>query len=391
MTKNIIITGGGLSNKGAQAMLFTAIDEAKKRFPYSNIIVLSDGDYKNKNNLDGKYKFSFKPDIFKYFFSMGIYSKLKNISSEEINEARNILKDTGIMINVSGYALGSNWGLKKQLYYLSNIRVAKRYGIRVYLMPQSFGPFKYKSIMSVLMKKLIKFSLEKCDVIYAREKESFDELTQNFKLTNVILSPDLVIRNKEINYHNVFEQIPETITEPIKQNSIAIIPNMKNFEFGNKDEVISLYRKAIDSALNHGMNVYLIRHSSEDVIACNILNELYPDNSHVIFLAKDYSSIEFNEIVKNMNFVVASRYHSIVHAYKNKIPCIAIGWATKYYELLRIFKQEAYISDVRRESNNKSLENTFEKMLDRYVDESRVIGDVLIDVQTKNIFDVIKS
>ena len=42
--KNIIITGGELFNKGAQAMTFIAVDEMKKRFPDHQILVLSEMD-----------------------------------------------------------------------------------------------------------------------------------------------------------------------------------------------------------------------------------------------------------------------------------------------------------------------------------------------------------
>ena len=42
--KNIIITGGELFNKGAQAMTFITVDEMKKRFTDHNIYVLSEMD-----------------------------------------------------------------------------------------------------------------------------------------------------------------------------------------------------------------------------------------------------------------------------------------------------------------------------------------------------------
>ena len=34
---NVIITGGDLKNKGAQAMTFVTVDEIKKRFPEERI------------------------------------------------------------------------------------------------------------------------------------------------------------------------------------------------------------------------------------------------------------------------------------------------------------------------------------------------------------------
>ena len=49
--------------------------------------------------------------------------------------------------------------------------------------------------------------------------------------------------------------------------------------------------------------------------------------------------------LKQFQFIVASRFHAIVHAFKNGIPCIALGWATKYYDLMKQFGQEQYMLD----------------------------------------------
>ena len=57
--RNIIITGGELFNKGAEAMTFIAVDELKKRFPNHKIYVLSDMDLKRPKEEKEKYAFSF--------------------------------------------------------------------------------------------------------------------------------------------------------------------------------------------------------------------------------------------------------------------------------------------------------------------------------------------
>ena len=48
-----------------------------------------------------------------------------------------------MLIDISGYAIGSNWSDKVCSDYLDNIEFAQAYGVPVYLMPQSFGPFEY--------------------------------------------------------------------------------------------------------------------------------------------------------------------------------------------------------------------------------------------------------
>ena len=57
--RNIIITGGELFNKGAQAMTFVTVSELKKRFPNHKIILLSEMDKRRPKEEKAKYAFDF--------------------------------------------------------------------------------------------------------------------------------------------------------------------------------------------------------------------------------------------------------------------------------------------------------------------------------------------
>ena len=57
--KNIIITGGELHNKGAQAMTFVTVIELKKRFPDHQIYLLSELDLNRPKDEKKKYAFEF--------------------------------------------------------------------------------------------------------------------------------------------------------------------------------------------------------------------------------------------------------------------------------------------------------------------------------------------
>lgn len=71
------------------------------------------------------------------------------------------------------------------------------------------------------------------------------------------------------------------------------------------------------------------------------------------------------------------------------MPCIAIGWATKYHELLKIFRQENYIFDVRGNIDITATERAIDNMLENYKDESDIILEILKEVQGENVFDII--
>lgn len=69
-------------------------------------------------------------------------NKLKYISF--ITRLRDVLENTYAIVDISGYALSSQWRIGSAVGYLARIELAKKYGIKVYLMPQSFGFFSYK-------------------------------------------------------------------------------------------------------------------------------------------------------------------------------------------------------------------------------------------------------
>ena len=396
--KCFIITGGETFNKGAQAMTFVTIDNIRKMFKNSEIVLLSGREYNKKEEDEKIYKFKVLPSGLGYtlYFLGGIY-KLISLLSGKLKCSKKILKEiyeslqkaNGI-IDISGFALSSQWGVKSTINFLLNIAIAKKYKLPIYLMPQSFGPFNYKGMKKIFINHLMKKYLKYPSKIYCREAEGFNYL-KRYTNENLEKSYDLVLLNKEIDLKNIYLTKINLKSINIKENSVGIIPNMRNFEHGNKDNIIILYKKIINKLLEKNKNVYLIRHSYEDIEACKLLKNMYKYNDKVIIVIEELNCIEFENIIKKFQYVIASRYHSIVHSYKNGIPCISLGWATKYYELLKVFNQTDYILDVRNESGFNNIDDIIDKMNDNYKYNSNLIIKKLNSITKKNIFNVLRK
>lgn len=400
MSKYILITGGELFNKGAQSMTFITVNEIKSRFPDKRAVLLSARDFDRKESDKQKYTFDILPfnapiasqllgGFFKFLFKLKSSKNINKYKSyiEKLNE---VFKNSEAIIDISGYALSSQFGKGSSLGYIMRIMLAKKYKIKMYIMPQSFGPFRYKGISKYLLKYMLNKYLKYPEVIYTREKEGYEILKKNFNLPNLKQSYDLVLLNKGINYSNIYRNIPE-IKEFEDINGVAIVPNMKNFVHGNVEEIMSLYEIVIKKLINYGKKVYLIRHSYEDLKACKMIKERFHNNDQVIMIAEDMSCLEFDKLVKKFKFIIGSRFHSIIHAYKNAVPCIALGWATKYHELLKLFNQEDYIFDVRNNINFDNVSEALDKMINNYNDESKVIKLMLQKINKSNIFDVLED
>lgn len=381
-------------NKGAQAMTLIAVHELRERFPYHNIYVHSPVDLANKK-LD-KRVFTFK---FTGWYPLKFArcqrhpfqrSMILLRSGSELSEAEAIYRNTDFIVDVSGYALGSNWSDKICNDFLDILEFAKAFGIPVYLMPQSFGPFDFGKAREAIDNRIRKL-LPTAKVIFAREQEGYDALVNRYGLKNVRLAYDLVLSNTGINIKNVFVSAPEFDLLEIRTNSVAVVPNSMNSNVSSHDAVLSIYTEVISALLKRGRTVYLISHSAMDAALCRELKEAFGVNGNVVLLDRDFSCLEFNELVNKFAYLVASRFHSIVHAFKNGIPCIALGWATKYYDLLTLFGQEQYVLDFRDEIGTENVSTAIEKMDRAYRDESLKIQNKLVSVQEHNVFDVVSQ
>ena len=381
-------------NKGAQAMTLIAVHELRERFPYHNIYVHSPVDLANKK-LD-KRVFTFK---FTGWYPLKFArcqrhpfqrSMILLRSGSELSEAEAIYRNTDFIVDVSGYALGSNWSDKICNDFLDILEFAKAFGIPVYLMPQSFGPFDFGKAREAIDNRIRKL-LPTAKVIFAREQEGYDALVNRYGLKNVRLAHDLVLSNTGIDIKNVFVSAPDFDLPEIRTNSVAVVPNSMNSNVSSHDAVLSIYTEAISALLKRGRTVYLISHSAMDAALCRELKEAFSANGDVVLLDRDFSCLEFNELVNKFAYLVASRFHSIVHAFKNGIPCIALGWATKYDDLLTLFGQEQYVLDFRDAIVAESVFTAIEKMDSAYRDESLKIQNELVSVQKQNVFDVISQ
>jgi len=390
--RNIIITGGELFNKGAQAMTFITVHEIRKRFPDHRICLLSEMDLARPEAERQQYAFDFT-NWYPIKFARGQHKPLLRMickfrNGKELSQAEAIYKNCDAMIDVSGYALGSNWGAPNNNRYLDHLEFAHAFGIPVYLMSQSFGPFDFGDAHPGINERCRRL-LPGCRAILAREQEGYDALVNTYGLSNVHLAPDLVLNNKEIDLANIFKKVPPFELPEIAPGGIGIVPNGRNLSVGNSEAVLELYRAAVGRGLEQGKTVYLLHHAASDARICAGLKQDFSEEERVVLLEKEFSCLEFNELVKQFEYLVASRFHSIVHAYKNAVPCITLGWAKKYEELLAQFGQGAYLFDVREEINPDQFIAAMDQMNENCASESKKIQSKLALVQQSNVFDVL--
>jgi coenzyme F420-reducing hydrogenase beta subunit/polysaccharide pyruvyl transferase WcaK-like protein len=405
---NVIIVGGGLyGNIGAQAMTFTVVDQIRRKFPKKKIYLFSTSEFERSEREKDVYKFGIMP--------WGIGTKLNLLVEKQLikrefvsdewisqpeyqNEIKDLIKHTSFFIDVSGYRLGyrlfynknKEFSISIRSYdYLLNIMIAKKFSIPYYIFPQSFGPFNYpineKIFLYPLMWKYLRYPKK----IFSREEAGVKYLSQ-FTQKNLGQSRDIVLLNNGYKVNNIFKKNIQLKKPMISQDSVGVIPSLMVMKRIGEKEFFDIYKSIIIKVLQSGKKVYLLGHAQTDQSICKEIKDLFHNRKDVILISNNLNAFEIEKIISQFNFIVTSRYHSIVHAFKNGIPVLAIGWATKYFELMKDFNQLDYIFDTRKNLEKTKLLYSLEKLFKNYNTESQIIKSKLVHLEKNSAFEVLK-
>lgn len=399
--KNIIITGGNFRNKGAQAMLLITYYRLKEMYPDINYYYSSDDTkpakavagltYLNKYILFNALRIKAGMgvncfDLPEYLFRT--YNIIKKKNSALLFKEKSyidILDNTLFILDVSGFAISSKFMNRITWNLINLVENAHTCGIKVIIMPQSFGPFDYRCGRRKICEKL-GVVLKYPEMIFARESEGFNLLKYEFKLDNLQLSTDLVLQSKNINWDNM--RVHDANTFEIKDKSVAIIPNKKIMEkMSNSSDLFGIYAEIISGLLERGKEIYLVSHSSEDIILAKKIKNYFENDTRVHMIEYELNCYEFEDIVEKFEYIIASRYHSIVLAYRRCVPVIGIGWAVKYEELFDLLNQSEYIVKIVEIAKDKdSILRLINKMDESYEKEAITIKEALVTIQEKDCF-----
>ena len=254
-------------------------------------------------------------------------------------------------------------------------------------MPQSFGPFDFKSPEVIKYGKEV---LSKCEHIYAREKSGY-ELLKGIGLTNIEYMPDSVLLEKDFDPSLVVKNIGK-YREEIKikaEHNICIIPNYRLIDQGGMDmnKLLKLYSDIVDKYMK-SFDIYLVAHAGEDLTVCKAIKDKYKDDEKVKLIDHVMFSFNYEEFVKQMDFIVASRYHAIIHAYKEYVPAVILGWADKYQGVAEEVEQSQYIISL---DDSKAALNKIDEMAEHYLIEKETIKKNVLKVQEKDCYAFLRD
>lgn len=228
--------------------------------------------------------------------------------------------EVDMILDASGFAYGDTWGAKKANRRLgAHIRRWKLAGIKVVLLPQAFGAFRVPEL-----RKEMTFIFKEADRVYVRDSVSMRYVNGLHTSPNIIQKPDFT--------NLVAPIMPKNTSE--FSDRVAIIPNIKMIEAVPKGGVgyIDTMAGIIAAIRKEGREPFLLLHEADkDVDVAKLINATQAVPMKVV---AETHPLLIKGIIGASYAVVTSRFHGLVSALSQGVPCIATSWSHKYEELL---------------------------------------------------------
>jgi colanic acid/amylovoran biosynthesis protein len=321
MDKHIIeLRGVEFHNKGAELMLLAILERVRKELPKAIFVMEKRGTSApiHKQREVGVYtKLNFK--------KFGINTKHWGIlipKKIRMKHGYVLEKEINVVLDGSGFAFGDFWGPKKAGERLADhILNWKKEGKKVILLSQAFGAFTNEGL-----KAKMTTILDNADLIFARDKYSYEYLNGIAgQKEKIYLRPDFT--------NLINGKLPEYFDK--EKYEVAIIPNNKLLEsniFKERKEYVEFLKNLCESIKQLGRNpFFLIHEGDKDLKLAEEVNGLF--NLDVPILKED-NPLHVKGLIGNSVAVVTSRFHGLVSALAQAVPCLCVGWSHKYQALM---------------------------------------------------------
>ncbi len=319
-------------NKGAELMLRAILDKMRKQDFHTSFAMVP----------------SFKKAPYAKRSVLGLYQKvqhrpgriergmLANLIPRRIREKYGIVldKEIDVVFDAAGFAYGDQWGDNNTVWLAHYCKHWKKKGKKIIFLPQAFGPFTSPRVQKALISVA-----DDADLIFARERISYDHLTAVVgERENIKIAPD-------------FTNLIEGIVPPnfdCDNNRFCIVPNYRMID-KTKKEVSEAYVPFLIKCAQYLLEkkqkpFVLIHESKKDLSIAEKLRTSVGDHLPIV--------TEENPLfIKGMLGVCAgtmgSRYHGLVSALSQGIPAIGTGWSHKYQKLFEDYGYREGLIDVR--------------------------------------------
>ena len=318
----IELRGVEFHNKGAELMLLAILEKVRSRYP-SAIFVM---EVSKITPLEKQRK-------------LGIYAKLEmqrfNRRGKSIGQLNfmtpGFLKRSGgmitenevdVILDGSGFAFGDFWGAERAQLRLSNsIERWKKAGKKVILLPQAFGKFEDQKLQQE-MQRIIRHA----DLIFARDRFSYSYLQEVQRNDmNTFLKPDFT--------NLITGRVPAYFNAAALE--VAIIPNNKLVQSGvfpSKAAYLAFLKRTVEIVASKGKKPFFLIHEGKKDL--DLAEHVNSDYGLKIPIVVEDDPLAVKGMIGLCEAVITSRFHGLVSALTQSVPCLCVGWSHKYLALM---------------------------------------------------------
>lgn len=375
----ILIWGAAFRNKGSEAMMRTVQRELARRLgavsfhallplgqsslAYSSGIIPVGVASRRAQRLFGSgvaTRLALGEDLLRRRDWRGCVKCLWDYSAVS-NHTQPFLVDRAVggfdaVVDAHGFAFGDDWGTSAVQLAREWCHYCVKAGKPFFFMPQSWGSFQKTGFAEPLREMLTDASL-----FYARDRISQRHLAEVLgrRTADVPLAPDIALR---------FEGAPLPVGASLLELAgvklragipvIGITPNLRVYErtegAGGENAYLRSLVRLCDNLVSR-LSAQVVIFSTDlspypedrldDRYLCGMIRASVKDARTCISLQGYHSAEEIKSVVGNCDILIGSRFHALVFALSQSVPCLALGWSHKYRELLAQFGMEEYVCE----------------------------------------------
>lgn len=352
----IQIDNAGFYNKGAELMLQAVIQRLSQEDSLQPKFVAGTGCTAPDNLRIRKAGLYQIPKFYRFHY------RLDKLLPQFALEPYGLAKEESVnaIIDAGGFQFGDQWsyGYSKESnkalcqYY----RKYKNQGAKIIFLPQAFGPFT-----NPLALERIKLVFDHADIIYAREKVSYQYLMEIFGENEKIkLAPDFTNMVEPLASPSLLKQI---------KGGVCLIPNARMTD--KTDESVAnsyedFLHKTAELILSKNEYLILLNHEGPgDWQLIQNIKAQFPNHQEQITALNNLNALEVKAVIGNCKLLITSRFHGLVSGLNQQVPTLCTSWNHKYEELLNDYVVSDNILDTTdKKSYISKIDNALTKPKD---------------------------
>lgn len=425
---NILINGAGFVNKGAEAMTRTVQIELTKRLGNVKLLLWRTKDCDRIIAKECGYTpivLPFDNRESPWFRARGrrimsvLWSVIELCKARRIKKATTIVNshdfftracenylgqmvdDFDVMIDISGLAYLDSKRLTGFHRVQPIVNNCRRYNKPIVFMPQLWGSFE----MPKSKKKISELLNNSKTFYYSRDKTSCRHLEKALgkQKATIALYPDIVFcfEGEDLGTgRHILKEMGCSLKRPI----VGVSPNMRVFERmagkGLENEYLKIMVKIINDCIeNYDIDIVLQANEiyefgtrKDDRYLCNLIAKSVNKADRCFMTMENLTAESTKAIIGNFDFLIGSRFHSLVFALSQGVPAMSISWSHKYHGLFSVFGMENYVHECEN-IDLESLMSTFDIGWRERFNNSQVINEKVKELQIKigNLFDEVAT